>query len=61
MTRTVVTAALLTGFFCAIFAVVVDVILDQLTMGQVMMISALSGFLGSLFAHFVLRRGKAKR
>lgn len=61
MTRSVLIAACLTGFFCAIFAVFVDAILDQLNMYQVMLISALSGFLGSLFAHFVLRRGKTKQ
>lgn len=50
--------ALMTGVFCAGFAVVVRFATPMLGLLHVMMISLLSGFLGSLFASFVLGRRK---
>ncbi len=56
MSRTILTAALLTGGFCAGFAVVIDWLTDMLAWGQLFGISFASGFLGSIFASLVLRR-----
>ena len=56
--KTAMTAAFMTGFFCACFAVVVDFFTDVLTMGQAIAIAGLSGFLGSLFATLVLKRDR---
>ncbi len=56
MTRTVLMAALTTGGFCAVFAVLISQITQMLGLWQVAGMSALSGFLGSLFASLVLRR-----
>ena len=56
MTRSILMAALTTGGFCAVFAVGVSQITQMLAIWQVAGVSALSGFLGSLFASFVLRR-----
>ena len=58
LTRTVFTRAVLTGAFCSVFAIAVDALMDQLSMVQVMLAAAISGFLGSLFAHFVLSRAR---
>ncbi len=55
--------ATLTGAFCIVFALVVDVVTDALSLAPVVGLSFLSGFLGSLFATFVVRRqlgGSAK-
>lgn len=59
MMRGAIAAAGATGGFCAVFALGVDALTDALNWMQVMVISFLSGFLGSLFAHFVL--GKAPK
>ena len=56
MLRPMLASAALTGLFCAIFAAGVDAITDALTLGQVMVAGAISGFLGSLFGQTVLRR-----
>lgn len=56
MTRNVLLQAGLTGVFCAAFAVGVDLLTNMLEQGQVILVSFTSGFLGSLFARFVLRR-----
>lgn len=53
--KTVLTSALLTGAFCAGFAVVIDRATDMLTTRNVMLLAGLSGFLGSIFAQLVLR------
>lgn len=55
MTRLILIRAILTAAFCAVFALIVDMVLDQLSAAQIMMIAAMSGFCGSLFAHLVLR------
>ena len=55
MTRAILVAALTTGAFCAVFAGFVDAITDALTMGQVIVLGGVSGFLGSLFAALVWR------
>ncbi len=52
----ILSVALLTGVFCALFAGAVDRITDMVSAGQVMTLGAVSGFLGSLFAQIVLRR-----
>ena len=56
MIRPVLLTALLTGVFCAFFAVGIDFLTEMLERGQVIGISFLSGFLGSLFAQTVLGR-----
>ncbi|NNF23985.1 MAG: hypothetical protein HKN63_04175 [Rhodobacteraceae bacterium] len=53
--KPVLTSALLTGAFCAGFAVVIEQATDMLATGSVILFAALSGFLGSLFAQLVLR------
>jgi hypothetical protein len=58
MIRPILISALLTGVFCACFAVGVDWLTDMLQRGQVAGISFASGFLGSLFASFVMLRGR---
>ena len=55
MTRIILIRAVLTGAFCSVFAVVVDMLLDHLTIIQLMITATISGFCGSLFAHLVLR------
>ena len=47
--------AILTGCFCSVFALAIDSALAMVSAYGVMVLAALSGFLGSLFAHFVLR------
>jgi uncharacterized membrane protein len=56
MLRGVIFPAALTGVFCAVFAFGVDMLTNMLAQGQVVMVSFVSGFLGSLFAKLVLRR-----
>ena len=58
MLRAFLLPAILTGAFCAAFAVGIDWLTDMLARGQVIGISFVSGFLGSLFASLVLRRGR---
>ncbi len=52
------TQAALTGAFCLVFALVVDTVMDALALGAFLAVSFASGFLGSLFAQTVLRRGR---
>jgi hypothetical protein len=54
----VLTTSLMTGVFCAIFALVVDVVTDALSMSTVIGLAFVSGFCGSLLAQFVLGRRK---
>lgn len=61
MTRAVLQAAVLTGAFCAAFAILIDRATGMLAAGQVAGISFLSGFLGSIFAQTVLSRWKEPR
>ena len=56
MIKPIVISAALTGLFCACFAVGIDWLTDMLERGQVAGISFFSGFLGSLFASFVMYR-----
>ena len=58
MLRPMLASAALTGLFCAVFAAGVDMVTDALTLGQVMIAGAISGFLGSLFGQTVLGRLK---
>lgn len=58
MLRPMLASAALTGLFCAVFAAGVDVVTNALTVIQVMIAGAISGFLGSLFGQTVLRRLK---
>ena len=59
MIRSILLTASLTGVFCAGFAVFVDWATDMLAQGQVIGISFVSGFFGSLFAQTVLGRWKS--
>ena len=52
--RPILFSAVLTGIFCACFAFGIDWLTDMLARGQVIGVSFLSGFLGSLFASTVL-------
>ncbi|MEL7152093.1 MAG: hypothetical protein AAGK71_15245 [Pseudomonadota bacterium] len=61
MIRPILLSAALTGLFCACFAVGVDWLTDMLARGQLIGVSFASGFLGSLFASLVMRRGRASR
>ena len=56
MSGQVLRAALTTGAFCAVFAVVVDLATEMLRTWQVLVAGGISGFLGSLFASLLLRR-----
>ncbi len=60
MIRSILVSALLTGIFCAGFAVGVDWLTDMLERGQVVAVSFVSGFCGSLFASTVLGRWREK-
>jgi hypothetical protein len=60
MLRPILFTAILTGAFCSGFAVFIDWATDMLATGQVVGISFLSGFLGSLFAQTVLGRWRDK-
>ena len=55
MLREVFLRAATTGVFCAVFAVVVKFAAPMLGLVDVVLVSATSGFLGSLFATFVLK------
>ena len=61
MARSIVLTALLTGAFCAVFAVLVEVVTDLFGVWQLMLVSFLSGSLGSLFAQTVLGRWREGR
>ena len=56
MIRPILLSAALTGIFCAVFAIGIDWLTNMLERGQVISISFVSGFLGSLFASTVLGR-----
>lgn len=56
MIRTLLIPALLTGVFCALFSVGIDWLTNMLERGQVIALSFLSGFGGSLFSNLVLKR-----
>lgn len=52
--RSFLIPALLTAFFCACFALVIDAILSMASQIQVAGLAAISGFLGSIFSRLVL-------
>lgn len=54
MMRALIFPAILTGVFCAGFAVAIDTLTDMLARNQVIVVSFISGFLGSVFAKLVL-------
>ena len=58
MLRMILLPAVLTGFFCACFAIGVEWLTDMLDNRQLAMVSFTSGFLGSLFASLVLGKGR---
>lgn len=53
-------SALLTGSFCAAFAVCVDLLLPEFMGLEVAVIALISGFCGSIFANLVLSMRGAK-
>ena len=61
MRRPLLFTAILTGVFCSGFAVFIDWATDMLEQGQIIGISFVSGFLGSLFAQTVLRQWKDRQ
>ncbi|SDI19655.1 hypothetical protein [Aliiruegeria lutimaris] len=61
MFRTFLLPAILTGVFCAVFAVGVDYVLPPLIGLNVAIIAAISGFCGSLFARGVLREHEGRK
>ncbi|MEJ5217166.1 hypothetical protein WG622_02860 [Cognatishimia sp. D5M38] len=56
MWRSALLPACTTGAFCAVFALVVSSIAPMLGATQVLAVSFVSGFFGSLVAHFVIRK-----
>lgn len=60
MIRPLLLTACLTGLFCAGFASFIDYATDMLDRTSVLVISFISGFLGSIFAQTVLRGWKNK-
>lgn len=54
--RPLLMTAVLTGVFCMGFALFVEWLTETLALGQVVGISFVSGFLGSIFAQTVVRR-----
>ena len=58
MIRPIVLTAVLTGAFCGVFAVFVELVTDLFGLWQLMLVSFISGALGSLFAQTVLGRWK---
>lgn len=58
MIKPIVISACLTGLFCAGFAVVIDWATDMLQRNQVLIVSFISGFLGSVFAQTILKTFK---
>ena len=58
MSRAIWISAFLTGTFCGGFALGVDYLTDMLDRTNILVISFVSGFLGSLFASFVMGRSR---
>ena len=54
MIRAFVFPAIITGVFCAGFAVAIDQLTDMLARNQVIVVSFISGFLGSIVARLIL-------
>ena len=55
MARLMVLTAVLTGLFCVVFAVTVNWVAERLGVAPLLVLSFISGFLGSLVAQSVLR------
>ncbi len=53
-----VMTAVLTGVFCAGFALFIDAIVTMASTSQVALLASVSGFLGSIFAQTVLGKRK---
>ena len=58
--RPILMTAVLTGVFCACFAVFIDWATDMLERSSILVVSFISGFLGSLFAQTVTQRWREK-
>ncbi len=56
MARLVLTTSVMTGVFCALFSVVVGIVAEALSMPTLIVLSFVSGFLGSLIAQIVMKR-----
>ena len=56
--RAFILPAVLTGAFCGAFALGIDFLTDMLERQQVLIVSFISGFGGSIFASLVLRKGR---
>jgi phage-related holin len=54
----VLLTSMITGAFCAVFAMVIDVITDALSLWMVAALAFVSGFAGSFFAQVVLKRAR---
>ena len=52
--RIVLTTSVITGVFCAAFAMAIDLVTNALSMMTLIGLAFVSGFLGSLFAQIVL-------
>jgi len=61
MLRPLLLTAGLTGLFCAGFAVFIDWATDMLERNALIVVSFVSGFLGSIFAQTVLRGWKDRK
>lgn len=57
MVRMILATAVVTGVFCAIFAIVVDAVTDALPMLAAIGLAFVSGFLGSLVGQALMRKG----
>ena len=58
MNKSAILPAVLTGSFCAVFAVVITMLGSIVSVVPGLLIAFVSGFLGSLFATFVLKKGQ---
>ncbi|MHA6344178.1 hypothetical protein [Roseivivax sp. CAU 1761] len=57
MIKAVVLTATLTGVFCVGFTIFVAMLTEALSFLQIVGVSFVSGFLGSIFAQLVIKRG----
>ena len=61
MLKTLLTTSVLTGLFCAIFSLFVSLVAVKLSMVAVIIVSFVSGFLGSTVAQLVQRWRDARK
>ena len=54
MAKTIAITSVLTGLFCAVFAFVVETVTELFGLWQLLLVSFISGSLGSLFAQTVV-------